>query len=663
MKPKETLRSRIILAVILLLAFLLRFAQPTLVEFKRDEPTVSRLAQAIAYEGYRPAVGVAASVGPDNLPLNLYLMALPIRLWDDPLAAVLFAMLLNWLAVWGCYALGKLYFGTEIGLIAALLFAVNPWAVLYARKIWSLSMPWATLIFFATLYLTFVRGRRWALVAALLAGTVMLGLHLSGLAVILIMGLALLLYRDQVSPQALLIGLTLSLIAVAPYILHDAFHHWENLRGFLAYAGRSSSFSWNALRFAFILSGSEGIDGQAGPFHEQFRAAVPPLWWMNGAMMLLLGLALAYAVWQSLRAPTQAQRRTFGLLLMWFFVPVALQLSAGATTQLHYFVILYPVQFLLVAKLLVEGLRRIPPARLKWGQAALVISLLVWSTWQMAITYQLHTYMAQHPSTGGYGIPLKFKREAAHLALNAAGEAEIIVVSDSNRPFVAETPTVFDSLLFGHPHRFTDGRTDLPVPSAPRVVYLVGPLRDAPDEPLTPMVQRLSSWPTVTAGPSVRLPDGVSYRIFIRQSQTQADVTAKMQPLAAGVPFANHAVFVSYQAPAESRPGESLTVWLAWWVQNPPPERQDYHFTVQLLDSEGQLRTQNDHAGFPSDYWRTGDVVLSRFEIPLPDDLPSGLYNLRAGMYSYPDIAAVPVIDPSGSPTDDGVTLAFLPIR
>ena len=128
-------RHYLLLLAVLGLGLTLRFAQPTLVEFKRDEATIARVGQAIAYEGFRPAVGVDSSLGIDNLPLTPYLMALPLRLWSDPLSAVLFTILLNGLALPACYLLGKAMLGRRAALLATLLFAVSPWAVLYARKI------------------------------------------------------------------------------------------------------------------------------------------------------------------------------------------------------------------------------------------------------------------------------------------------------------------------------------------------------------------------------------------------------------------------------------------------------------------------------------------------------------------------------------------------
>ena len=51
------------------------------------------------------------------------------------------------------------------------------------------------------------------------------------------------------------------------------------------------------------------------------------------------------------------------------------------------------------------------------------------------------------------------------------------------------------------------------------------------------------------------------------------------------------------------------------------------------------------------------DLVLSRFGLSLPEEPAPGPYRLRAGMYSYPEIQSVAVVDPEGRPVDDGVTL------
>ena len=116
----------VLLVLILAVGFSLRLLQPTLVEFKRDEATIARLGQAIAYEGYLPAVGVDSSLGIDNLPLTLYLAALPLRAWVDPLSVVVFTCMLNSLALLVCYWLTRTGLGKTEALLATLFFAVSP---------------------------------------------------------------------------------------------------------------------------------------------------------------------------------------------------------------------------------------------------------------------------------------------------------------------------------------------------------------------------------------------------------------------------------------------------------------------------------------------------------------------------------------------------------
>jgi len=61
--------------------------------------------------------------------------------------------------------------------------------------------------------------------------------------------------------------------------------------------------------------------------------------------------------------------------------------------------------------------------------------------------------------------------------------------------------------------------------------------------------------------------------------------------------------------------------------------------------------------GFPSGSWRAGDMVLSRFPVPIPQDLTSGRYQVWAGLYSYPDVVNVSFLDVAGNPAGERVLL------
>ena len=674
MHTRTDKRREIAVALLLIaLAAVLRMAQPTLVEFKRDEATVVRLAQAISYEGYLPAVGVDSSLGIDNLPLTLYLMALPLRLWSDPLAAVLATAALNTLAVAATYLLTRAILDRRAAAIAAFLFAVSPWAVLYARKIWCRTLPLFTVALIASLIATLVWKRRWALVGVFISLAALLGLQLEGIVFIPLVGLVLLIYVRELRLRPLLVGLLLCGLLLLPYAIHDARQGWDNLRGLLSYGGGSGTFSWDAVRYAFTMLGSTGIEGEAGAYHEALKRGVLPLWGLNTAMAGLLALALVHAGVQAFRGSTPERRRIFIILLIWFVVPILTQLRPSAATQRHYFVAHYPVQAILIAALLADGLAWIR-SRIKkplgLGIAGAVAALLlIWGGWQLSVIAELRAYMVEHPTTGGYGIPLRYTREAARRAREVAAasdsSAEIIVLSDSTRPFVTETPTVFDALLFGHPHRFTDGRAAIPFP-ADHVVYLIGPLAPPPtsaSDGLQLAYLWLAGLPSLSARDVVTLPDGWSYEILRHNAVASEDIVAGLTPIAAGIPFANNVVFAAYAVdPASPSPGGALSVALTWWLQGPPPAGVDYHFTVQLLDAGGRLVAQDDHAAFPADQWRVGDRVLSLFKLQLPETLAAGDALLRAGMYSYPEITPVMALSPEGQPVDDGVTLQILSI-
>ena len=653
----ENRASSALLLGILTLALILRMGWPTLMAFKRDEATVARRALAIAYEGDLPAWGVQSSTGPANFPLTLYLMAIPLRLWPDPVAVALATGLLNGLAVLVCYLLGRAYFGRTVGLVSAFLFAVSPWAILFGRKIWSQNLPLVTLGFVAALFATFIRGQRWALVGAFIGLAALIGLHLGGLAFIPVLLLSMLLYRKQIALRPFVVGVLLFGLALSPYVISDAYHGWPNLKAFLHYASGEAHFSQDALNYAFINTGSYGIHGMAGALYPKYLAGLPNWWWLNWLMMGLLAIALFYGLVQAIQG-SEERRRPILLMLIWFAVPIALQSRPTAPVHPFYFNLLYPVQFLFVAILLVDLFVRFPTPRLRpISTLVLVVALLVWGGWQALVMGRLFVFMDRHPTTGGYGIPLKYTRATAQEARRLAGDSEIIVLGAGMDPAVHENAAVFDALLFGHPHRFADEREALPVPDSPAVVYLVGPVQEGASADPGLVLRRLETMEYVRPGPVIALPDGWDYRLFYRSGPDRDDVLAGLTRFSGGISFANGTVFLGYSVPERVLAGETLEVWLAWWVRSPPSPGADYHFFTHLLDEEGVLRSQHDGIGFPTASWRAGDLVLSRFPILVPADLSPGRYAVWAGLYVYPDVVNVSFLDVAGNPAGDRVML------
>lgn len=355
---------------------------------------------------------------------------------------------------------------------------------------------------------------------ALGALAIQIGLQLEAIAFVPLILVALLLFHRYVAVRPLLAG-TVPLVGLfLLYVIYDARLGWPSLQAFLAYAREAPKVSADALRYALMLTSSAGIYGMAGSLYPQYLAGLPPLQWLDEVMMGLLVISAGYGVWQSFWGSGES-RSGMRLLLIWLIIPVLLLTRHTAPVQPHYLILLYPVQFLLIAIFLTDMAARFPrPSFLFGGRRYSLVSLLIaglcilWGYWQVAQIARLFTFMQQHPTTGGYGIPLRFTRAAAQEARRLAGSAEIIVLSTGVHPDEEETPAVFDALLFGHPHRFANGRISLPVPNASVVVYIAGPVPQHSSSELQPVLERLSSAACVRAGPAILLPDGWAYYLI-----------------------------------------------------------------------------------------------------------------------------------------------------
>jgi len=81
-----------------------------------------------------------------------------------------------------------------------------------------------------------------------------------------------------------------------------------------------------------------------------------------------------------------------------------------------------------------------------------------------------------------------------------------------------------------------------------------------------------------------------------------------------------------------------VIVRLYWQALRPPDF--DYSVFVHVLDAEGHLVTQSDHApgevaGYPPTLWRRGQVVVDEHIVPIPEHLVSGSYAIKVGVYNW----------------------------
>ncbi len=663
----ELTALRVLVLAILLLAAFLRLTRLDLAEFKSDEAGIARQALALVHEGQFPVVGPSSSQGPAHPPLQIYLTALPFAITQDPRLAVAVVALVHTAAVLMTYVLGARFFSRRVGLIAALLFAINPWAIYYARKIWTQNWPLATTLFVFFLLLLVVERRSWALMGASLALVALVGTHLGGLTFVVILVLVLLLFRSRVERRSLLVGILIVTLFAVPYLYYDATHKWESLRGFFDLGADQAQIDLDAARFAAWLSSGFHYQDLTGARYVQFLAGLPNLRWLDVIEMILLGAGLIYLIVGVVRHASRGSvvwDKTAGrdvVLLLWMLVPVALQTRHSQPVYPHYFILLYPAQFLVIALFLSDGLdwlasrfdRRVG----RWLTVGLVALVAAIGTWQIYLEQNLVRFVAQYDTPGGYGPVVGPTLEAALTAGDAAADgADILVVAQGDDPIWDNLPSAFDVLLPRDlSHRLVDGQEALVVPQRP-TVYVTTPEVDEASAALARQTGALLV-------KQINAPGERLFQVFRRENESRDDVLEGMTPLESPRRLSNGVELLAYSIEGELRPGGTVQLTLAWWLDGSPPQDVDYHSFAHLADGDGERFGQHDLSSFPTASWQAGDLVLTRFQIETDAAAPPGNYWIRLGMYSYPDIVNAPVVDAAGNPTADAVMVGPISLR
>jgi len=119
---------------------------------------------------------------------------------------------------------------------------------------------------------------------------------------------------------------------------------------------------------------------------------------------------------------------------------------------------------------------------------------------------------------------------------------------------------------------------------------------------------------------------------------------------------------IGYTLESDSaRPGDIVRLTLFWQAIAPVTSR--YTVFAHVVDSTGKLVAQTDSPPLggtaPTDTWQVGAMIIDRYAIALKPDTPPGQYELRVGMYPWPDLTRLPVTL-NGKPSRDYAPLATI---
>ena len=656
---------------IVLLAAVVRLAYLDVIEFKGDEAGHLARALQIVEAHQLPFVGSQASVGIAKPPMMSVLMAIPLLFGRDPRLASAFIALLNVGAVAGCFLVVRRYYGLRAAVVAGVLFAANPWAVILSRKVFTADVlaPFLVLYFYA-LHAALVDRQPWGWLLAVLSLGIAVSITFSPLPLALVLAAAIVAYGRRVPWGHLLAGAGLVLLLFIPYLYAEA-GRLQDVVAVLSSKGHAGSAApgTSALQAATWLHSGRNIGSLAGAAFAAFAPAHSPLRGLDGLAALLFAAGVVGVVAMAVEARVCPAKRSmasrYALLALWLVAALGVVSLGIVRVETQYLVILYPAGFVAMALLTDrawEALEARRGRRAVWarlGQLGLGSLLVAVVAWQAYCVFYLYGFVAGHDTAGGYGVPLRswlairdmVRREAA-----ATGVDEVWAIVDGTDVAYEQTPAILNYLL-GPDLKVTflgqGGNEALLLPAGRPALYLL--TRTVPPE-VERMLSRIGA---EERGALPAAPGGVGARVLFAPGRTAEQLRSLISQPVSESTLDSGLVLLGYDWPAGVRPGDTVRFATYWSLRDiPAAERWVAHSLFNhLLAADGSKLAQHDGFGLPERYWQPGLMLVQWFQLELPASMPQGDYTLLTGMYRLSELSANHVLDQAGAPAGDAIRL------
>jgi hypothetical protein len=350
------------------------------------------------------------------------------------------------------------------GLVAAALFATAPWAVIYSRKIWAQDFVpvFATATIWAVHALVLGKKPK-AVFWVLFLPICVIQIHYSGFALTATVVAILILLRPKIDWRLAIAGVVLAMALAVPYVMAQQKNGWVEWKRMSEERSasrwsqlppgmtinpqsgypfpRRPSEAWqhalaimNSGEIEDILGLSTGerfdsnriwVSKGAGENHY-FESSLTFGAWLPGLQRLAFLAALAWfcvvaaksgkAVFRREVTADEESKRAW-ILVLWFVVPLAVYLVAGLWTYLSYYVIMYPVFFLVFGAL---SQRAVPAKILLTGAAVFLAGNVIF-------TLDVNAYLSRYGGAQGtYGSGLGFKQAAAKFVAAQADTGKLV---------------------------------------------------------------------------------------------------------------------------------------------------------------------------------------------------------------------------------------------
>lgn len=624
---RTLIQEAIPLAGLIVLAALLRLGHPQVIEFKRDEANLALLALDLARGVDFPLLGIGSSVGIPNSPLSVYIMALPFFFSGDPVIATQFVGLLNVLAVALVYLMMRRWWGFPGALIAALLYAASPWAVIYSRKIWAQDLlPFFILLAIWAGIAGFIEGKRWGQLLHLPLMLLAALIHYAAFALLplalLLIGAGRTLWKREAFISLLLVGLIALPFGIGA--ARAALLNVGTLQTLFERGGtdRSLEITLAPVELAAVTISGIDLHSLAGPdAYQDYLAAVPDAYPVFGLLAGLALLSLAWLVYRSIKG-RDARTRLDGILLLWTTLPIAAFSLTWTRFYPHYLIPMIPAAFMVIGAAISDLWKSLAgrnPLRMGvfvvFGAALLSITLL-----QAYLSWTLLQFLNVNPTPNGFGIPMTYLNPVREAVIE---QAPVQVIGDVGglKIGIDDEPTVWKALLYDVPFlRFIDANN-----------------RVYPADAALWLSRRCD------------VPGAEIFRLRADEEGCYAISSGPPDPLDEGA-------FTDLESPLRLANGASIHAYdwsapclrLLW--QTSATADVTYTFVVHFLDSAGSEILIADAPAWRGLYWQPGDRIVSRF---CAEENEAGqIAGVRLGMYwqDGANFYGIDLLDSMGAP-------------
>lgn len=631
MRPKP---QQLLLAAILVIASFLRLYQPGQNEFWTDQAATLATATNLAHDGQMVWLGnpSAWEQFAGHSPFSIYFTALPLFFFDEPLVANIWYALFGILTVLVTYFAVRRYFDEQAALCAAALMAVSPLAVYWGRFAWNPNIaPLFIIFWWWTAALGYIEHKRWgqilhwvSLSLIIQAQTALFVLTLPSLGLV-----AIYILRQQNKRQVLInvaIGASLSIVLALPWVygLYGQSQGWVPTPFGVSDSKSTSmgialpSVERIIINIGEMATSHQAMKGVLGDFDTE--------WWTGSyvthfldvhgwfVVLTLVGLA----VWGA-RKPKEKQATIHFFTVAAMLTPlIYLVLPPSAVSNFY----LQPITYLgaIAVGIMIAFI---------WQHNRLVAGVIA----ALLITTQLWLSLMRHDWLVNISPDVKTTLTEVEDALQrwAAPTDDILFLADGgdiSPLIVREWSLIWNTYDQQYPIRVIDPTQLQGIPIATNGSVLVG-------------FEESGILPTLYGDGTVEQLSASAY--FRSVLVTPADL-----PTPEFVPIGDDQFgeLLRVDGITLEDIGAGQVRALVRW-QPLTDNRQQYQFSLRVLDAEGSRLAQADGPTLQPNAWRVSDTVLTYLLLNQPEVERAG-WRIELLVYSLPDVENMPLSDGSG---------------